>query len=999
MDLTEELAVAKETIRDLEDTVELNEEIDQQQRAQIDSDRAVIDTLSVTIAAHEAQVAEKDRTLQEHLAALGRIKAANVTLKAEIHRLNTLLSSEFQESKQMESKLKELASLRANQDILCAELHAAYQAHMVATSQKHKFQALYTRMDSIFGGTAVFIEESKLINTEIAFVSAATTGLEACKSLAGVLDVVLQCQSAEQPSAVLNWDLLPALLSTTNSAAEVKVVPTLGKLYVLLLQAQGHAVQSCVDLFKPHLASKSSTVAVAAPRNVQRLIDLKTRFESVAQLSSRLKSACCAVVQEWRAFCSNTASEQALLEAASEGEATAGTASSSNVPTAETAAGAFVPSDAAAQALWQLMAECAAAMHDLAEQMTPSAAGSAAHQETVDVLNIIQNFTLLASSPQVLPALKVETVYLSINTLCDVAISQLEQCDATADKDHHPSETTATVLKALKSMKVDVKASIMNLKNNTSHFVENLADLTGNYQLFVSCFVDVPAAGLVLNIDAASTEGMVKLVQNFIRKVNSAPGLSATVTSTQTLMLGMTGVTKYFPFNLLTNTVAGSDLELCARLREQFDQYGTKYWLLTTQTNSDLLVSAPAATAGQGPSTAGNAATGKKAVTDASASTASFAEVSWRQRVVDARNLISAKFDALDGTESGDAVEDATTGSSEAAGGNAGESPSKLTSGPHHAKLQAVLNELDIKRDELRAAMLRCEELQAQLDAHTEAAEAHEQSTASSASSTSGSKAKASAGRKRGSLMPTGPTKSSNPAQEVVELLKEVSTLEEALYATEQRAESLEQEAKLMKAQLSLQSTLLGDDGSADGFAKTRKRAGAGAGFASSGGAATNSVSLAAYQAALENNNYWKRLVLKRLTASLLPLAPQPVLPSSSVSVSVRAPANSSGSSSSDTVATDLSAQPKATSHPAALSFKHIELITSGLSSAPTNMTAAEYASIYHKIRLARAAGARIKSIDPSPESTTKGSGSASAASVRDRLKGRNTLLYRIATQ
>lgn len=919
MELAEQLAEAKEAVRDLEDSVELTEEIDQQQRKQIEADRSTIDVLTVSLSSFEQRLTDKDRVLAEQATAASRIKAANQTLKAEVQRLHALLSSGSQESKQLEAKLRELAYLRANQDVLTAELHAVQQAHLAASSHKHKFQALFTRVDAIFGGTAVFIEESKQINTEIAFVSAAATGLEACRGLSAVMDVVLQARASEGGDTVtvaLDWDILPTLDSAGPSAA--RVVPTLGKLYALLLQAQAYSVQCNLDLFRPASSGAgASRSSAAAPRTVQRLIDLKARFEAVAQVSSRLKSVCMAIAQEWRTHTASNATSRAVMEAGNEGEADL-----SVLAEQEEVVG-FLPSEGSTQGLCQLLHEVAVMVTDLTNLMDPSL-------ESADALNVLQNCTLLSSCAEVNPSLQVELLLTSINALSDVALQQADALGSAEDD---------AVVAALRSMKIDVKAAVLNLKSHFAHYASQLAELAGHYQMLVSCFADAPQVGLLLDADAESTAQRVGLVQNFLRKLNSAPGLSSSVSSTQQLMLGTSGVMRFLPLTLLTNTVSLADTALCGRMREQHEHYVERYWLLTTQTHSDLLLACTTTTSAAGSST--------------------YTEVAWRARVAESRSLILAKFESV-------GAHNAESEGAELSPDVKADSPVKAPAA--QAKVQALLTELDIKKDELRVAMQRCDELQTQLDAATAAGE--------------GTKKAGSRSHKPGS------------SKSASELQEEIATLEEALFATEEKVEALEAEGKALKAQLTAagpraesgprdgdQPGAISFDFKASGL--VRKKAGHQAG----------GVPTAQFQAVLDQSLYWKQLALRRITESLMPLAPLP-MPATAASVPVITSA-------------DDHAQPKSASQlPVGLTFKHVELVASGLcggfaahqgggaavSAAP--VCAADYAAIYHKLRLARASGTRIRSIRA--ESEAKGAAAHPAGSARSARRSRPSLLYRI---
>ena len=920
MELAEQLAEAKEAVRDLEDSVELTEEIDQQQRKQIEADRSTIDVLTVSLSSFEQRLTDKDRALAEQATAASRIKAANQTLKAEVQRLHALLSSGSQESKQLEAKLRELAYLRANQDVLTAELHAVQQAHLAASAHKHKFQALFTRVDAIFGGTAVFIEESKQINTEIAFVSAAATGLEACRGLSAVMDVVLQARVTEggdAVAAVLDWDILPTLDSAGPSAA--RVVPTLGKLYALLLQAQAYSVQCNLDLFRPASSGAgASRSSAAAPRTVQRLIDLKARFEAVAQVSSRLKSVCMAIAQEWRTHTASTATSRAVMEAGNEGEADLSVLAEQQQEVV-----GFLPSEGSTQGLCQLLHEVAVMVTDLTNLMDPSL-------ESADALNVLQNCTLLSSCAEVNPSLQVELLLTSINALSDVALQQADALGSAEDD---------AVVAALRSMKIDVKAAVLNLKSHSAHYASQLGELAGHYQMLVSCFADAPQVGLLLDADAESTAQRVGLVQNFLRKLNSAPGLSSSVSSTQQLMLGTSGVMRFLPLTLLTNTVSLADTALCGRMREQHEHYVERYWLLTTQTHSDLLLTGTTTTSAAGSST--------------------YTEVAWRARVAESRSLILAKFDSV-------GAHNAESEGAELSPDVKADSPVKAPAA--QAKLQALLTELDIKKDELRVAMQRCDELQTQLDAATAAGE--------------GTKKAGSRSHKPGS------------SKSASELQEEIATLEEALFATEEKVEALEAEGKALKAQLTAagpraesgprdgdQPGAISFDFKASGL--VRKKAGHQAG----------GVPTAQFQAVLDQSLYWKQLALRRITESLMPLAPLP-MPVTAASVHVITSA-------------DDHAQPKSASQlPVGLTFKHVEMVASGLSggfaahqggSAAVSTApacAADYAAIYHKLRLARASGTRIRSI--SAESEAKGAAAHPAGSARSARRSRPSLLYRI---
>jgi predicted nucleic acid-binding Zn-ribbon protein len=934
LDLAERLREAQEAVRDLEDAAELTEEIDQQQRRQMEVDRSSIDMLTVAVSTAEQRLVERDRALAEQEAAAKKVKAANNTLKAEIARLNAQLSSGSQESLQLEAKLRELAYLRSNQEVLAGELHAVSQAQVAAVAQKYKFQALYSRMEAIFGGTAVFIEESKQISTEIAVVSAASAGMEAGRGLSAVLDEVLQAQQSltegtDGLHAALDWDAL-ALGgedgASSPSQQPVRVVPLLGGLHALLLQAEAYALQSCLDHFRPS-APGENTQGLPS-RVLQRLIDLKARFEGISHLSGRLRTAVAAVAAEWRSHVSAAAGSQAVAAAAAAGgEGDALDASFSSVAGgASSGAVDFVPSEARAVLVRQLLTDLAAAAKDFLLHMTPTLEGS-------DLLNVLQNCTLLEASSSggsINPVLRLELLYVTMNTLCDVSTHQLERSAPGTSSEEH-------LLLALRSMKSDLKTSILNFKTNTAHFVEKLPDIQGNFQLFVSCFTQLQEAGLVLNSSVQAAEGVVKMVQNFLRKLNSGSSMQGASSATQQLMLGTSGVMRFYPFAVLSNTVAVGDTALRGQLREQFEQHASRYWMLAIHTNSDLLLPVQSS---QAPSSAG------------AGGSSTYTEVSWRQRVADARSLIAETLGSVSLP-----AKEADTGSAEA---SVVPSPTKAAASAAMAgKLQALANELEVKRDELRAAMERCDDLQAQLDnAHAAAA--------------SQPAAPAHPGKSR-----AGAKKRTGAPKEVPELLEEIATLEEALFATEQRVEALEQEGRTLKAQAA-QAT------AAPGGGSQAKEAAGSAGPVSWDlkqlakkrpvvTPAGNAISTAQFQAVQAQSNHWRGLALKRLTASLLPLPSVPLHPTLT-------------GSSSQLPGAEAAAQPKDSAGPVQtkLTFKHVELVAG----------AADCAALYHQLRMARASGARIR--DCSSELSGEGWSKEAAVQRREERRVKSNLMYRI---
>ena len=118
--------------------------------------------------------------------------------------------------------------------------------------------------------------------------------------------------------------------------------------------------------------------------------------------------------------------------------------------------------------------------------------------------------------------------------------------------------------------------------------------------------------------------------------------------------------------------------------------------------------------------------------------------------------------------------------------------------------------------------------------------------------------------------------------------------------------------------------------------------------------------------------------MLKRLTASLLPLAAHPSIAGAAARAASDTEARSGLVGAAGAGDAEFSAQPKPCAHPSGPAFKHLQLLAVSPGESPSaspsaSLSAAEYACLYHKLRLARASGTRIRSIaDPAGQRNGK---------------------------
>eukprot|EP01033_Poteriospumella_lacustris_P007458 gene7458-5362_t len=178
-DLSSSLADAKQTIQELEDAIEVNEELDQQQRDQIEADRKTIDSLQVSLHNLEQIMQEKDSTLHDVQKKLDAMRQKYYGEKQEVEKLQQSLSLGSQDHKEIEATLRENSVLRRQTEDLYLESWLLRGQLSNANLQRLRFQALYTRLNDYFGSTSYFMEENKLLNMEILGISTLSSGFEA----------------------------------------------------------------------------------------------------------------------------------------------------------------------------------------------------------------------------------------------------------------------------------------------------------------------------------------------------------------------------------------------------------------------------------------------------------------------------------------------------------------------------------------------------------------------------------------------------------------------------------------------------------------------------------------------------------------------------------------------------------------------------------------------------------------------------------------------------
>eukprot|EP00981_Chlorochromonas_danica_P007461 scaffold1754_cov180-Ochromonas_danica.AAC.17 len=183
MELNAQLKDCKQTISELEDAQELNEELDFRQRQQIEADRSTLATLNITINAMQQQIQDKENTILDLQKKVDQARESNLSLKAEVTRLTQIMSTDFQEAQKIGEKIKKYHILVFTHEELQMQLQDVVRQLSTALAEKRRFQTLSGRMELLFHSFPVYLEESKLVSQEVLVVSAAIMACDVSKQV------------------------------------------------------------------------------------------------------------------------------------------------------------------------------------------------------------------------------------------------------------------------------------------------------------------------------------------------------------------------------------------------------------------------------------------------------------------------------------------------------------------------------------------------------------------------------------------------------------------------------------------------------------------------------------------------------------------------------------------------------------------------------------------------------------------------------------------------
>lgn len=340
-----------------------------------------------------------------------------------------------------------------------------------------------------------------------------------------------------------------------------------------------------------------------------------------------------------------------------------------------------------------------------------------------DILTIIQNFTLIMTTEEVfgsenksdLPSLsstslvlKLEFLLVVLDTLVNISIYQIHEEKTNFHQQllsfaSASSATLTVMLDALKSIKTEFSYIITHLKQlHMSQMIEYLPDLVGHFQLLLSCFHfnkinnrQTTIQQMMFNFtNMTNSLSIFKLLQSFIRKINA--NLFSANTDLSVVVCSM----KYFPamlFSNMTTTLTinnDSHFNSMKLLREQFQSLVDRYWmLLISPHNSSIeLLQQVTYSTKRTPSSSSSTIEPQHMIDF----------ITWKQRVHELRKIITLKL-----------VNDDIAKSILGKNTLTNENAYIETSMQNHTKL---LNELELKRDELQYAIRKCTELQEKVE-------------------------------------------------------------------------------------------------------------------------------------------------------------------------------------------------------------------------------------------------------------------------------------------
>lgn len=767
LELTSALADAKQTISQLEDTIELNEELDHQQRMQIDEDRRTIDSLQVTISNFEQVLSEKDAAAYELQKKLDAMRQRYYGEKQEVEKLQSALSLGNQDHKQIEAKLRETVNLRVQRDDLSLEVWNLRGQLTQSYLQRYRYQALYTRMNDFFGGTSFFIEENKLLNIEVLCVTTVSMGFETGKHLSGLFSL-FQGSTLDETNALSNANVMAAL-QLIASMCNLLVPMQAGIIKSGLLRIRDQSRKILSD----EAYQQSSAIAM------QQLQQTKTTFEHVIHVAGK---AAATLTKLFQPIAKEATDELAAVSSLTDKSPDDTSESASPVVVSATNRAISVSIDRHPEYI--ALTEVLPLLHQTVQAMKKATTVTFASKEEIgamdadsseveasSVAELIESSLLALRQPESVGddflkgGLHVETMHLTLSGLLESILLQYTAKEGVLEVD-------AAVAELLRSIKIEVDDCTRLFKAYITYATSDASAATAFrtalqqgivelLRLFRSS--DTTQLSLVVPMVAEDVIPVLKRLLHAVRNLRLEGGLSSLPASTSSPIATL----KYFPTTVLVSSQArGKDTQA---LQAQLGYVLERYWNLLLQGENELLAGTTSSTS--------------------QPQQQSQQMLSWKERVQYFRSIIMGKLDIdLDMMKTKAPF-----------AGNAAQAAKTMTHEQVLERENKVLTKrLEMKQEELKAALHRSAELQIDFDKAQDVIRQLQQQQQQPSSSASNSVTAVSSSTDLKAL--GHETEGSTTSASQARLQEEIKALEEALEALDKRYEDVVRENKALKA-------------------------------------------------------------------------------------------------------------------------------------------------------------------------------------------------------
>lgn len=665
LDLSSSLSEAKQTIQELEDAIEVNEELDQQQRDQIESDRKTIDSLEVSVHNFELLLQEKDSVAHDLQKKLDAMRQKYYGEKQEVEKIQEILSLGSQDHKAIEATVKQNQFLKTQNDELKLETWNLRSQIASTQLQRLRFQALYTRLNDFFGSTSFFIEESKLLNIEILCITTICAGFEAGKRLTLLLNLFLQRSSGQAGNIVSHSDAVAASSALLFSA------------FQLMLPLQASIVKKTLPRIRDH--SRKIFVDVSLHQEtmqvMQQLQNIKAIYDDLLQHAGKYMQPLAKLIAETAC---NELMDQDSLERNPE---------------------YIVLKTDIVPALKVFVETLKAAVSDITDGNTTDEAASVSQVFEQGLLSVLSQAELVnlpedrnegSTVEDDLQYLEREMTVEALFLICSALLDQISYQSETSN---WSATMSAQALDTLRSVKIELEECV----RISFKVFSRLAAQAKYHRVFLNAVIEMvrlfrateKTQLILLPFTTEEVHPSFRQVLSSLRNLKSEIVLhhQSSASSHNAAVESMISF-RYFPALFLLGNHSGSASS--SSLGEQMGYVMDRYWSLLLQGDNELLVAASTLAQRKG--------------------MAHMDVMSWKERVRVFRTQVLSKWDTNESGKGldGESVEDskhpfqASTSGSTAAGG----------SGNERGETRIWKRKLDAKEDELRTALKHVQVLQ-----------------------------------------------------------------------------------------------------------------------------------------------------------------------------------------------------------------------------------------------------------------------------------------------